>query len=132
MTADSPPTSLLRPLVEDLHARREQIKLGHLFPYRAGPLLRLSVWRPRGWDEALKYEAALHELIRKHLPDIRWGVVQWNGQSYVAFEQARTSPDMIEIAGANKERGTANHDLPMHAAARGRSPVNPFRDDTGA
>src|SRR5947209_13741472 len=28
MSADSPPTSLLRPLVEDLGARREQIKLG--------------------------------------------------------------------------------------------------------
>jgi acetyl-CoA carboxylase carboxyltransferase component len=28
MSADSPPTSLLRPLVEDLHARREQIRLG--------------------------------------------------------------------------------------------------------
>src|SRR5579872_6977530 len=28
MSADSPPTSLLRPLAEDLHARREQIKLG--------------------------------------------------------------------------------------------------------
>ena len=28
MSADSPPTSLLRPLVADLHARREQIKLG--------------------------------------------------------------------------------------------------------
>src|SRR5579859_6340662 len=28
MSADSPPTSLLRPLADDLHARREQIKLG--------------------------------------------------------------------------------------------------------
>src|SRR5947209_5081518 len=28
MPADSPPTSLLRPLVEELHARREQIRLG--------------------------------------------------------------------------------------------------------
>ena len=60
------------------------------------------------------------------------GMSRWNGQSYVAFEQARTSPDKIEIAGAKNERGTANHDLPMHAAARCRSPVNPFRDDTGA
>ena len=60
------------------------------------------------------------------------GMSRWNCQSYVAFEQARTSPDKIEIAGAKNERGTANHDLPLHAAARGRSPVNPFRDDTGA
>ncbi len=28
MTADSPPTSLLRPLADDLHARREQLRLG--------------------------------------------------------------------------------------------------------
>src|SRR5438270_10554842 len=28
MSADSPPTSLLRPLVDDLHARREHIRQG--------------------------------------------------------------------------------------------------------
>jgi hypothetical protein len=50
----------------------------------------------------------------------------------VAFEQARTSPDTVNVAEANKARATANHDFPMHAAARGRTPVNPFRNDTGA
>jgi len=78
-------------------------------------------------NEAVNLE---HRNIVTATPDN--GMSRWNGQSYVAFEQARTSPDTVKVVEANKERGTATHDLPMHAAARGRTPVNPFRNDTGA
>jgi hypothetical protein len=62
------------------------------------------------------------------------GMSRWNGDSYVAFEQARTSPApvTISIAEANKARTAVNHEVTARTATRGRTSVNPFRNDTAA
>jgi len=62
------------------------------------------------------------------------GMSRWNGDSYVAFEQARTLPAAvtISIAEANKARAVVNHEVPARTATRGRTSVNPFRNDTAA
>jgi hypothetical protein len=62
------------------------------------------------------------------------GMSRWNGDSYVAFEQARTSPARvtISIAEANKARAVVNQEVPARTATRGRTSVNPFRNDTAA
>jgi hypothetical protein len=60
------------------------------------------------------------------------GTSIWNGDSYAAFEHERTSPPAVtmSIAEANKERAAASRERPAHTAQRGRTPTNPFRDDT--
>jgi len=62
------------------------------------------------------------------------GMSRWNGDSYVAFEQARTSAALvtISVAEANKARAPVNHEVPARTATRGRTSVNPFRNDTAA
>ncbi len=70
----------------------EMTKLGYLIPFRAGSLLRLWAVKPRALGESLKYMAELRELIRTHLPDIRWCVVHWNDQSYVVVEPTLEAP----------------------------------------
>lgn len=62
------------------------------------------------------------------------GMSRWNGDSYVAFENARTSapPVTISIAEANKARAAVNHEVQARTATRGRTSVNPFRNDTAA
>lgn len=61
------------------------------------------------------------------------GMSRWNGDSYVAFEQARTSPAAVTFTMAeSRARASVSHDVPARAATRGRTSVNPFRNDTAA
>jgi hypothetical protein len=62
------------------------------------------------------------------------GMSRWNGDSYVAFERARTSPAPVTISltEANKARAAVNREVPARTATRGRTSVNPFRNDTAA
>ena len=60
------------------------------------------------------------------------GTSRWGGDSYASFEQARTAPAAISVAEARMARVAANRELAARNTTRGRGPVNPFRDDTGA
>jgi hypothetical protein len=57
---------------------------------------------------------------------------RWDGGSYLAFEQGRTAPVTMSIAEGRMARAAANHDVTARTASRGRTSVNPFRNDTGA
>ena len=59
------------------------------------------------------------------------GMSPFNGDSYVAFERARTSPETTSVASV-RERAAPSREVPPRTAMRGRSPINPFRNDTAA
>ena len=59
------------------------------------------------------------------------GLSQFNGDSYAAFEAARTSPATTSVASV-REHLAASRAVPPRTATRGRSPINPFRDDKAA
>ena len=60
------------------------------------------------------------------------GTSRWGGDSYASFEQARRASAGISVAEANMARVAANRKMAARNTTRGRGPVNPFRDDTGA